>query len=330
MYEMTKEIDVELPQMLKKLYSEKNYMILDIETTGLSRDYTEVILVGMIYSVENKWFITQIFCDHRSEERLLLESLMKYIKKEHLLVTYNGHAFDIPYLNRRYELNDIPFRVSREKHFDLYRVIRSSKKALNLPNYKLKSIETFLGIYREDEISGKESVELYELYEESPSKSLRNKILLHNYEDILLMVPTLKILNHIPHDITLKYYPIVCNTYYGPCFLTDYKESRDFIEISCYIDKSLKPWVDYRLGFSFEYKDNILHIKVPTFKINEHKFIDVDLLPFFDVEFNNLPLDEQLLLELHKKKDSYDKIMNCLNQHYFINLNYITLNYLKV
>lgn len=321
MYIMTKEIEVQLPQILRDYYTESNYMILDIETTGLSRDYTEVILVGMIYNLDNQWFITQIFCDHRDEEKELLEALMKYIHKDHVLITYNGHAFDIPYLNRRFELNDIPFIVSKEKHFDLYRVIRASKKALDLPNYKLKSIETFLGIHREDDISGKESVELYEMYEYSPTKYLRNKILLHNYEDILLMVPTLEILNHVPEDITQRFFPLVVDTLFGSCFITNYKESKDFVEISAFMNRKTKSHVDYRLGFSFESKGNMLEFKVPTFKINTHKFIDIDLLPFYDIPFNDLDIEEQLNLELKDKKNSYEQIIDCLNKYYFNSVN---------
>jgi len=316
MYQFTKEIQVDLPDRLTNYHQAENYMILDIETTGLSRDYAQVILVGMIYFKEDKWWITQIFCDHRREERDLLLTLRSYIKPHHLLVTYNGHAFDIPFLNARYDHNQIEFKVSPEKHFDLYRVVRASKKALNLANYKLKTIEEFLGIYREDQISGKESVDLYNLYEQSPSKALRHQICLHNYEDILLMVPTLKILDHVPQDICDQYFPMVYKGSLGKLYLTAYKFTKHFLEMTLYTDLNLRAYADYRQGFSFQSRGNIIEIKVPKFAIGERNFIDVDDLPFGFESFNDLDLKDQLSLELSGLYESYINLMTYLDTHY--------------
>jgi hypothetical protein len=317
MYEITKKINVELPEFLNSNYDASNYMILDIETTGLSRTYDQVILVGFIYNENNQWYITQLFCDHRKEEKKLLEKLTEYIRDDHLLITYNGHAFDIPFLNQRYQHHQMNYKLSTEKHFDLYRVVRASKKSLNLDNYKLKSIELFLGIERTDEISGKESVELYELYEYSRSKELKNKICLHNYEDILLMIPTLKILNYIPENITYKYFPIYHLTSLGGCYLNTFISTHDYIELTIYVQRLLKPWVDYRLGLSFKCDRNLIHIKVPIFTLQNHKFIDIDLLPFYSFPFNSLKLEQQLALELKSNKESFMNIIKLLDQYYF-------------
>lgn len=58
------------------------------------------------------------------------------------------------------------------------------KEKLSLSDCKLKTIEKYLGIYREDTISGKESIDLYKEYYVSQDIDLKEKILLHNYEDI--------------------------------------------------------------------------------------------------------------------------------------------------
>ena len=317
MYEITKKIDVEFPDFLNQSYNAHNYVILDIETTGLSRVHDHVILVGFIYSKNKQWFITQLFCDHRKEERKLLEKLKDYISDEHLIITYNGHAFDIPFLNQRYKHHKINYTFSSVKHFDLYRVVRASKKALNLDNYKLKTIEIFLGIERTDEISGKESVELYEMYEYSRNQVLKDKICLHNFEDILLMIPTLSILNYVPEDICYKYFPIYEITILGGCYLSTFSSENEFIELSIYVQKSLKPWVDYRLGLSFKCDENTIHMKIPVFNLQDHKFIDIDLLPFYPVPFNDLNLEDQLALEVKSTKDSFKKIIKLLDQYYF-------------
>jgi len=291
-------------------------MILDIETTGLSPLYTEAILVGIIYYEDSNWKITQIFCDKRQEEKELLVELQTYIKETHMLITYNGHAFDIPYLNKRYKHHQLDYQININMNFDLYRVIRSSKKALNLPNYKLKTIEEYLGIYRQDEISGKESVELYNRYEQSPSQELRDIILLHNYDDILYMIPTLKILAHIPESITDRYYPFVFETAnYGKIIVTEYKEEQNYINISAQSNLELKPTIDYSNGFGLEIMKRVIKLKVPIFNIGDRRFIDIDQLPFYIGTFNDLILEEQLELEIKSKKNALIASLKLLETH---------------
>ena len=72
----------------------------------------------------------------------------------------------------------------KDNDIDILKIIKPFKEKLSLPDFKLKTIEKYLGIYREDTISGKESVQLYNEYVSSNCNKLKDKILLHNYEDI--------------------------------------------------------------------------------------------------------------------------------------------------
>lgn len=288
-YIFSKKISVSLPCFLNANYNKHNYLILDIETTGLSPKDSEVILVGIIYYTNNEWYLTQIFCDHRTEEPLLLMELMKYIHKNHLLITYNGHAFDLPYLNKRYAHHKIDFKIDLNKNFDLYRVVRASKKALNLKNYKLKTIEEYLGIFRTDQISGKESVELYGAYEAYPKEDLRETILLHNSDDIEFMIPTLKILDDIPIVITEKYYPFIhFEDGYGQLTCIHYKEEKNYIEVDFSTSLFLDSVSDYNVNYHIEYLKHIIHVKLPIFYIDERKFLDIDNITFLNEAFNEL------------------------------------------
>jgi len=291
-------------------------MILDIETTGLSPLYTQVILVGIIYYDGSTWKLTQIFCDHRREEKELLKALSNYIE-DHLIITYNGHAFDIPYLNKRYQENNLDFSINNHRNFDLYRVIRSSKKALNLSNYKLKTIEEYLGIFREDQISGKESVELYNLYEENPTVDFRHKILLHNSDDIEYMIPTFKILDDIPEEIISKYYPFILKSdLYTELICTDYHEEKDYLSIEWQTRDPLINLVDYSNGFSLEIQGHNISIKLPLFHIENRRFIDVDQLIFLDTHFNDLSYDQQVTYELSNKKSNIIIAQKILEKHH--------------
>lgn len=295
-------------------YDVKNYIILDIETTGLSAKNTEVILVGIIHHKNDNWFITQIFCDEPYEESQLLLKLITYIHSNHIIITYNGHAFDLPYLNKRLMHHGIDFEFSLIKHFDLYRVVRASKKALNLDNYKLKSIENYLGIERQDLISGKESVELYLKYVESQDLKLRETILLHNYDDIKYMIPTLKILDYIPNEITERYYPFSFETEeFGCLYLNDYILKPSSLTISLAFDKQLQKSFHYFANYSFVI-DEIIKISVPIFTIGNRHFIDIDLLDFCNKRFNDLDLDEQLKYELQNKLSTVHTVLKLFKE----------------
>jgi Predicted exonuclease len=64
---------------------------------------------------------------------------------------------------------------------------------LNLDNYKLKTIEKFLGIDRTDTYTGLECIEFYKEYLITKSDELLDKILKHNYQDIYYLPQILQI-----------------------------------------------------------------------------------------------------------------------------------------
>lgn len=292
-------------------YKLENYMILDIETTGLSPAFSNIILVGIIH-FNDDWQLTQIFCDHTDEEPELLQKMLEFIRKEHLIVTYNGHAFDLPFINKRLSHHQFKKQLNMYKHFDLYRVVRASKKTLGLSNYKLKTIEEYLGIYREDQISGKESVDLYFQYMKRPNEKLRDIILLHNADDIRYMLPTLGILNHIPIEIIEGFYPY----HYKSYILADFELNNDFIILSCYANYLLPTWSDFNEGYQFSAKDHELKITLPLFKLSNYTFIDPDVLPFFSTKFNDMSVEEQKSFIYSSKKDLFFKTIKWLIHHY--------------
>lgn len=286
-------------------------MILDIETTGLSPKYTQVILVGFIHFTNNKWILTQIFCKNRSEEKMLLLELIRHFKNYNkILITYNGHSFDIPYLNERLKRNNINYQFDTFMNFDLYRVVRSSKKSLGLDNYKLKTIEKFLGITREDTISGKESVELYNLYEQNQDLELKKKILLHNYEDIEFLIPTLKILEYIPTSIIDKFYPFILKDENESIIqVLEYEILSSYIRIKLKInsDFSSKDYYNENYNIKIIQLDNnssSIEITAPIFTIKAdetYSFLDIDNLDFIDNKFNDLSLEDQLYYSISSK-----------------------------
>lgn len=175
----------------------KNYCVFDIETTGLSPKYNKVILIGILYMKHNQTLIQQFFAQNSSQEKEILFYFKEIFKEFEGHITFNGISFDIPFLNERFIKNNLDFQINKEKDIDIMRIVRPHKNKLNLEDCKLKTIEKLIGIERKDNISGKESVELYKKYELNKNEDLKKKILLHNYEDIYYLGKLFKVTNLI-------------------------------------------------------------------------------------------------------------------------------------
>jgi hypothetical protein len=81
-------------------------------------------------------------------------------------------------------------------NIDIFKIVSKLKFLLGLPNYKQKSIESFLGLPRSDKMNGGELIEVYKDYVENPSDEALSLLLLHNYEDVLGMTDLLPILSY--------------------------------------------------------------------------------------------------------------------------------------
>lgn len=171
----------------------KSHFVFDIETTGLSPKFCKVILIGIAYNENNKTIIKQFFALNENEEKDLLLAFVNNISSFEKHITFNGFTFDIPFLNSKFKKHNIDFCLNKDDDMDILRIVKPYKEKLCLLDCKLKTIEKYLGINRNDTISGKESVELYKEFENSQDETLKNKILLHNYEDIYYLSKMLKI-----------------------------------------------------------------------------------------------------------------------------------------
>ena len=163
----------------------ENYTFIDIETTGLKRDATILYLIGCGYYEGNDFCIIQWFNDDGVSEPAMLLALQDFLTKHPApLFTFNGESFDIPYLNRHYELNDMDYRLNLTGSLDLYRMLRPFQTLLHLPAGRQKDWEHFLGIDREDRYNGGQLIGIYKKYLIKKEPELLNLLLLHNMEDI--------------------------------------------------------------------------------------------------------------------------------------------------
>lgn len=182
-----------------------NHFVFDIETTGLNSTYCKVILIGIMFNQNNKTIIKQFFANTEDDEKELLLSFVDSIKNYKNHITFNGLTFDIPFLNNRLKKHNINFSICKNNDIDILKLIKPFKEKLSLSDCKLKTIEKYLGIYREDTIYGKESVDLYKDYTLNQDINLKEKILLHNYEDIYYLGVIFKIKDILKDKLNIVY-----------------------------------------------------------------------------------------------------------------------------
>ncbi|MFH0978971.1 MAG: ribonuclease H-like domain-containing protein [Candidatus Woesearchaeota archaeon] len=128
---------------------------LDIETTGLDKQGDDITLIGIYDGKEPKIFI----------KGQNLEDFKDEVKKYPLVITFNGRCFDIPFIKEHF-----PEIKLEQFHIDLRFVLAS----LGFRG-GLKSVESQLGLQREDSIKGMdgfESVVLWHKYQRGNKDAL--------------------------------------------------------------------------------------------------------------------------------------------------------------
>lgn len=181
----TKKEDIKIPLDIFKRYQMDKIAYFDIETTGFDRKNNNIILISLgWYEDYYNFTIKQYYAESLDEEYDVLKSFGEDIKNFDIWSSYNGIAFDEPFIKHRFYKKNLDYDLPRE-HIDLYRHIKPYYKKLGMKRCNLKSVEKFIGINRKDEINGGISVKLYEEYLNTRNEQLRDIILLHNYEDVL-------------------------------------------------------------------------------------------------------------------------------------------------
>ena len=124
-------------------------LFFDIETTGFSPTYTHVYLIGCAARRGNFICVTQFFAEKPEEEKPVLAAFLKLSAQYGSLISFNGLGFDIPYLRKRLEHYGMNNALNFQQ-LDIFQKISKFKPILRLDNLKQKSLETVLGLARDD------------------------------------------------------------------------------------------------------------------------------------------------------------------------------------
>ena len=177
----------EITYSIDKYFTEETLMF-DIECTGLSPRHAFVYLIGCAARMGNSVTITQFFAQNEYDEESVLRAFEEYVSGFTGLMGFNSTRFDASFLLERYRKYGIEAGFAKKPHIDMYLTVTKAKCLLDLPNYKQKTIEQYLGLNREDKYDGGQLIPIYKEYSKNNDMEARDLVLLHNLEDVKGMV----------------------------------------------------------------------------------------------------------------------------------------------
>ena len=171
-------------------------IFLDIETTGFSPSKNRCYLIGTAYRTDSELLFEQFFAENAAQEPAILEAFSQSASHFQTIIFFNGKSFDLPFLEKRAKKYSNDFNYHNLYYVDLFSIASSLKHIFQLENYKQKTLETYLGIHREDRYSGGELTAVYHSYEKQPDAESLKLLLQHNRDDVLGMVQLLDLLSY--------------------------------------------------------------------------------------------------------------------------------------
>ncbi len=195
---ITKDLTDQLDKIPNLAYLQgKNYLIFDIETTGFSREYEIIYMVGCICKTEEDFKYYNIFAQTPNAEADVIQYFFGLLENMDHIIHFNGNRFDIPFLLARAEKHNIKDLISHIKSIDIYDLLRPFRKNLDFPNLKLDTIQAELGYRRRDEYTGGDLIQIYHNYCQRPYEPYYNLLALHNKEDVEGMINLLPIIDMV-------------------------------------------------------------------------------------------------------------------------------------
>lgn len=172
-------------------------LFLDTETTGLAGGTGTVpFLIGVAWFEDESLRLQQTFLPDFGREAPMLHWLRERIAQSSCIVTFNGKTFDWPLLRNRFVMNRVP-GPKPPPHLDLLHCARRVLRA-RLGSVRLVELERrFLGMWREDDISGALIPQLYFDYLDGGELSPIAKVIEHNANDLIALTALLaKLVSH--------------------------------------------------------------------------------------------------------------------------------------
>src|SRR3972149_3679030 len=161
----------------------EDFAIIDIETMGLFG--RPIILLGIAKQQGDKMRINQFLLRDISDEASALWELINHLDKNSAFITFNGRAFDIPYIQERLAFYGIRSSLNNP-HFDALHFTRRAYRN-RLANCRLETVEKHYGVNREVDVPGALIPEFYESYLRTQNVGPLIAIVEHNKQDLITL-----------------------------------------------------------------------------------------------------------------------------------------------
>lgn len=248
---------------LDKIAPLNKILFLDIETTGFTAKSSCLYLIGTACYEKGQWYVKQWFANDYSEEKQILSAFFQFAMDYSHLIHFNGNNFDLPYLLQKCRQYNLPYSFDRFEGIDIYRRVAPFKSLLHLPNCKLKTIEQFLGIERQDPYGGGELIGVYHEYVKNPTDFALQALTLHNADDMKGMLQILPILAY--HDLfheTISPKKVQANYYHD----IDGKQQQELIMRLSLPSHLPRPLSVHANGCYFQAQGSEGSLRVPMFE----------------------------------------------------------------
>ena len=144
---------------------------LDIETTGLSRRYHHITVIGIYLTRGVEEQLVQLVGDD-----VTADNVLRALRRVDRVFTYNGSRFDLPFIEHRLGVSFDGLFSHCDLMYDCWR--RDLRGGL-------KAVERRLGITRETEgVDGLEAVRLWRRYAQHGDREALAALLKYNEEDV--------------------------------------------------------------------------------------------------------------------------------------------------
>ena len=173
----------------------RRWLVMDIESTGLSRRTSLPVVVGVLYAeAPDRLHIEQAWLRSPDEEPALLAWWLSTLGRFEELVTYNGRNFDLRLLRSRLKVHGMPSaamdalgeRTGKPgaPHLDLLLWLRA-QRSHGLPRLRLTDVEEgLLGLVREGDPGGAAVATLLQA-SLAAERCPPNEVFLHNQLDLI-------------------------------------------------------------------------------------------------------------------------------------------------
>lgn len=357
------KVETKIEYPIPKLGNPDKILYFDIETTGFSRKYCMIYLIGCMYFVGGQPYYTQWFAENANEEANILMAFSKFLEGFDTIIHFNGNSFDMPFIKERGEKYRLDFDFTKFRNIDIYKATYRFSHLLKLENNKQKSYETLLGIKRTDPFSGGDLIEVYKEFLRTRDEMLILPLLLHNKEDVWYMGNLTNLLalhdffegDFIINSYEIKSYSdingdtkkelfIVINLNQTISFPVSYKFDYGYLKMeydTTYISISIYSYLlkyffsDYREYYYLPDEDRAIHKSVASFVDKNHRIqataatcytkVNGEFLPVFS---NKSDCFNQILFENYNDKSGYIELKTIKESSIELYVNCL-LNFIK-